>query len=150
MCNENCDDKDKNDEKPSYSSSSSVRSAKTMALKREWSLADETVYANKKQPSRVAKKMVSYCDKSDSELEFDEDGYEQSKTKSFNKKANATDSDSDEFKLGPNADDEDKSIAYDTVLSELESQDEEMMGLKRKKNSNVVSLTHTVGTGVRE
>ena len=121
-----------------------------MASKREWFLADETVYANKKQPSRVAKKMVSYCDKSDSELEFDEDGYKQSKTKSFNKKANATDSDSDEFKLSPNADDEDKSIAYDTVLSELESEDEEMMGLKRKKNSNVVSLTHTVGTGVRE
>ena len=116
-------------------------------LKRELSLADEKVYATKKQPSRVAKKTVSYCDTSDSELEFNEDGYERSKTKSFNKKANATNSDSDEFKLSPDADDEDKSLVYDTVLSEMESEDEEMIGLKRKKNSNVVILTHTVGTG---
>jgi hypothetical protein len=39
------------------------------------------------------------------------------------------------------------SITADTVLLEMESEDEEMIGLKRKKNSNVVSLTHTVGTG---
>ena len=30
----------------------------------------------------------------------------------------------------------------------MEPEDEEMIGLKRKKNSNVGSLTHTVGTGV--
>ncbi len=69
---------------------------------------------------RVAKETASYCDTSDSELEFDEDGYERSKTKSFNKKANATDSDIDEFELGPNADDKDESIAYNTMLSEME------------------------------
>ena len=81
----------------------------------------------------------SYCDTSDSELEFNKDGYKRSKTKSFKKKANATDRDSDEFELSPDA---------DTVLSEMESDDdEEMIELKRKKNSNMVSLTHTVGTG---
>jgi hypothetical protein len=53
------------------------------------------------RPSRVAKKTVSYCDTSDSELEFNEDG--RSKTKSFKKKANTTSSDSDEFELGPKA-----------------------------------------------
>jgi hypothetical protein len=37
-------------------------------------------------------------------LEFNEDGYERSKTKSFKKKANATNSDSDKFELGPKAD----------------------------------------------
>ena len=51
--------------------------------------------------SRVAKKTVSYCNTSDSELKFDEDGYKRSKTKSFKKKANAANSDSDEFELGP-------------------------------------------------
>ena len=81
----------------------------------------------------------------DSELVFEEDGYEWSKSNSFKKKA--TDSDSDEFELSPDAYDEDESIAADTVLSEMESVDEEMIGLKRKKNSSVVSLTHTVGTG---
>ena len=100
----------------------------TTVLKRELSLAD-TILLH------------------ELELEFNEDGYKRSKTKSFNKKANATNSDSDEFKLSPNADDEDKSLVYDTVLSEMESEDEEMIGLKRKKNSNVVTLTHTVGTG---
>ncbi len=59
----------------------------TTASKREWSLADEKVYATKKQPSRVAKKTLSYCDKSDSELEFNQDNYKRSKTKIFNKKA---------------------------------------------------------------
>ena len=106
--------------------------------KREFSFADL-------RPSRVAKKTVSYCDTSDSELEFDEDGYERFKTKSFKKKAYATDS--DEFELGPDAGVEDESITYVMLLSEMESEDEEMIGLKRKKNSNVVSLTHTVGTG---
>ena len=81
----------------------------------------------------------------DSELVFEEDGYEWSKSNSFKKEA--TDSDSDKFELSPEAYDEDESIAADTVLSEMESVDEEMLGLKRKKNSSVVSLTHTVGTG---
>jgi hypothetical protein len=39
----------------------------------------------------------------------------------------------DKFELGPNTDDKDESI--DTVLSEMESEDDEMIGLKRKKNS---------------
>jgi hypothetical protein len=108
--------------------------------KREFSFADV-------QPSRVTKKTVSYCDTSDLELEFDEDGYERFKTKSFKNKANATNSNSDEFELGPYADVEDESITYVMLLSEMESEDEEMIRLKRKKNSNVVSLTHTVGTG---
>jgi len=56
------------------------------------------------RPNRVAKKTVSYCNTSDSELKFDEDGYERSKTMSFKKKANATNSNSDEFELGPKAD----------------------------------------------
>ena len=42
--------------------------------KREFSFADM-------RPSRVAKKTVSYCDTSNSELKFDEVGYERSKTK---------------------------------------------------------------------
>jgi hypothetical protein len=42
--------------------------------KREFSFADM-------RPSRVAKKTVSYCDTNDSELKFDEVGYEWSKTK---------------------------------------------------------------------
>ena len=96
--------------------------------KREFSFADV-------RPSRVAKETVSYCDTSDSELEFDEDGYKRPKTKSFNKKANATDSDIDEFELGPDADYKDESITYNTMLSEMELEDEEMIGLKRKKNS---------------
>ncbi len=37
------------------------------------------------------------------------------------------------MELGPEA---------DTVLSEIESEDEEMIGLKRKKNSNVQTQTH--------
>ena len=114
-----------------FSSSSTTPSATKTALK--------------KQPSRVAK--VSYCNTSDSELENDEDGYE------FKKKAkakNAIDSDSNsiKFELGSDADDWDEAIAYDTVFLEMESEDDEMIGLKRKKNSNVVSLTHTVGTSV--
>ena len=75
-----------------------------------------TKKAPKKRPSRVTKKMVSYCNTSDSELEFDEDGYERFKTKSFKKKANATNSDSNEFELGPEA---------DTVLLEIESENED-------------------------
>ena len=100
------------------------------------------------RPSRVAKKTVSYCDTSDSELEFNEDRYEQSNTKSFKKKANAThNSDSDEFELGPEEDTSDSDEfkldpEADTMLSEIESEDEEMIGLKRKKNSNVQTQTH--------
>jgi hypothetical protein len=99
------------------------------------------------RPSRIAKKTVSYCNTSDSELEFGEDGYERSKTKSFKKKANATNSNSDEFKLGPEAytsdsDEFELDPEADTVLSEIELEDEEMIGLKRKKNSNVQTQTH--------
>jgi hypothetical protein len=98
MCNTNRNDEDKDGNATgAYTFSSSARSATTTALKREWPLADEKDCTTKKRPSRVAKKKVSYCDTSDSELEFDKDGYEQSKTKSFKKKANATNSDSDEF-----------------------------------------------------
>ncbi len=94
-------------------------------MKRERPLGDEKDYATKKRPSRVAKKTVSYCNTSDSELEVDEDGYERSKINSFNKKANSTNSDSDEFELGPKADtrDSDKfklGPEADTVLSEIE------------------------------
>ncbi len=56
--------------------------------KREWSLADVKVPATKKQPSRSAKKRVVYFDKSDLELESDEDGDEAPKKRSFKKKAN--------------------------------------------------------------
>jgi hypothetical protein len=83
-------------------------------------------------------------------LEFDKDGYERSKTKKFNKKANATNSDSNEFELPPPEADTSESNEFefeldpeaDTVLSEIESKDEEMIGLKRKKNSNVQTQTH--------
>jgi hypothetical protein len=128
MCNTNCNDEDKDGNATgAYSSSSSARSATTMALKREWPLADEKDYATKKQPSQVAKKTVSYCDTSDSELEFNEDGYKQSKTKNFKKKANAINSDSDEFELGPetdtsNSDEFELGSEADTVLSEIESE----------------------------
>ena len=109
--------------------------------KREFSFADV-------RPSRVPKKTVSYCDTSeDLELEFDEDGYKQPQTKSFKKKANATNSNSDEFELGPEAetsdsDEFDLGPEADIVLSEIESEDEEMIGLKRKKNSNMQTQTH--------
>jgi hypothetical protein len=104
------------------------------------------------RPSRVAKKTVTYCDTSDSELEFDNDGYKQSTTKSFKKKANATNSNSDEFELGPEADTSDSNefelgLKADTVLSKIESEDEKMIGLKRKKltakayTTGVVELT---------
>ena len=148
ICNANCNDEDKDGNVTgAYSSSSSTQSATTTALKRKWPLADEKDYATKKQPSRFAKKTASYCDTSGSELEFDEDGYERSKTKSFKKKANATNSDSDEFKLGPeadtsNSDEFELGPEADTVLSEIELEDEEMIGLKRKKNSNVQKQTH--------
>ena len=129
MCNanRNNEDKDGNATGAYSSSSSTARLATMMALKREWPLADEKYYATKKRPSRVAKKTVSYCNASDSGLEFDEDGYKQSKTKSFKKKANATSSNSDEFELGPEADtsDSDKfelGPEADTVLSEIESE----------------------------
>jgi hypothetical protein len=145
MCNANCKDEDKDGNATgAYFYSSSARSATMTALKREWPLA-----ASKKRPSRVAKKTVSYCDTSDSELEFDKDGYnERSKTKSFNKKANATNSsDSNKFELGPKADTSDSNKfeldpEADTMLLEIESEDEEMIGLKRKKNSNVQTQTH--------
>jgi len=83
-----------------FSSSSSTPSATKTALK--------------KRPSRVAKKTVSYCNTSNSELENDEDGYELKKKV----KANTIDSDSDEFELGSDADDKDEAIAYDPVFSE--------------------------------
>jgi len=143
MCNANRNDEDKaGNATGASSSSSSARSAMTTALKREWPLADEKDCTTKKR--RVAKKTVSYCD---SELEFNEDGYERSKTKSFKKKANATNSDSDEFKLGPeadtsNSDEFELGPEADTVLSEIELEDEEMIGLKRKKNSNVQKQMH--------
>jgi hypothetical protein len=113
MCSANCNDEDKDGNGTgAYSSSSSAPSATMTELKREWPLGDEKDYATKKRPSRVAKKTVSYCDTSDSELEFDKNGYKQSKTKSFKKKANATNSYSNEFELGPKA---------DSVLLEIES-----------------------------
>jgi hypothetical protein len=59
------------------------------------------VPATKKLPSRSAKKRVVYFDKSDSELESDEDGDEAPKKRSFKKKANATNN--NEFELGPDA-----------------------------------------------
>jgi hypothetical protein len=94
MCNATRNDENKDGKATgAYSSSSTAQSATTMVLKRKWPFADEKDYTTKKRPSRVAKKTVSYCGASDSELEFDEDGYERSKTKSFKKKANATSSD---------------------------------------------------------
>jgi hypothetical protein len=55
MCNANRDDKVKDGEKPSYStsssSSSSAKSAITMTSKREWSLVDEKDYATKDVPN---------------------------------------------------------------------------------------------------
>ena len=47
-----------------------------------------TKKAPKKQPSRVAKKTVSYCDTRDSDLQSDEDGDEALKKRSFKKIAN--------------------------------------------------------------
>ena len=57
------------------------------------------VSTTKKQPRRSAKKRVVYFDKSDSDLECDEDGNEAPKKRSFKMKSNATNN--DEFKLGP-------------------------------------------------
>jgi hypothetical protein len=54
----------------------------------DYSNSDRKVPATKKQPSRSAKKRVVYFDKSDSELESDEDGDEVSKKRSFEKIAN--------------------------------------------------------------
>jgi hypothetical protein len=42
------------------------------------------------------------------------------KKRSFKKKANGIDSDSNEFELCPDADDEDDFIVYDTVFLEME------------------------------
>ena len=78
---------------PRSATTSFPQSATTTASKREFSLADEKDYTTKKQPNRVTKKSVSYCDTSDPE-EFE----------SFKKKANTTNSNSDEFELGPEAD----------------------------------------------
>ena len=50
--------------------------------------SDRKVPATKKLPSRSAKKRVIYFDKSDSELESNEDDNEASKKRSFKKKAN--------------------------------------------------------------
>jgi hypothetical protein len=49
---------------------------------------DRKVPATKKRPSRSTKKRVVYFDKSNSELESDEDGNEASKKRSFKKIAN--------------------------------------------------------------
>ena len=128
MCNVNRNDEDKDDNATgAYSSSYSAQSATTTALKREWPLADKKDYITKKRPSWVTKKTVSYCDRSDSVLELDKDGYERSKTKSFKKKANATNSDSNKFEQGPEADTSDSDEIElgpeaDTVLSEIESE----------------------------
>ncbi len=54
----------------------------------DYSDSDRKVPATKKQPSRSAKKRVVYFDKSDWELESNEDGDEASKTRSFKKIAN--------------------------------------------------------------
>jgi hypothetical protein len=54
----------------------------------DYSDSDRKVPATKKIPSRSAKKRVVYFDKSDSELESDEDGNEASKKRSFKKIAN--------------------------------------------------------------
>ncbi len=43
---------------------------------------------------------------------------------SFKKKANASESDSDEFELGPDAEDEDESIAADTVPESVSEEEE--------------------------
>jgi hypothetical protein len=58
---------------------------------------------------------VVYFTKSNSETESNEDIDKAPKKRSFKKKANAIDSNSNEFDLGPNTDDEDESIAADTV-----------------------------------
>jgi hypothetical protein len=113
-----------------------------------------------RSPSRVAKKTASYCDTtSDSQLKFDKDGYEQSKTKSFKKKANATNSNSDEFKLGPeadtsNSDEFELGPEADTMLLEIESEaaikssvkssvgvDEQKLAAKPYTTGVVVELT---------
>ena len=62
---------------------------------------DRKVPVNKKLPSRSTKKRVVYSDKSDSELECNEDSNKAPKKRSFKKKANAIDS--DEFELRPDA-----------------------------------------------
>ena len=51
----------------------------------DYSDSDRKVPATKKIPSRSAKKRVVYFDKSDSELESDEDSDEVSKKRSFKK-----------------------------------------------------------------
>jgi hypothetical protein len=51
----------------------------------DYSNSDRKVPATKKRPSRSAKKRVVYLDKSDLELESDEDSDEASKKRSFNK-----------------------------------------------------------------
>ena len=58
------------------------------SIEMDYSDSDRKVPATKKRPSRSAKKRVVYFDKSDSELESDEDGNEASKKRSFKKKAN--------------------------------------------------------------
>jgi hypothetical protein len=58
---------------------------------------------------------VVYFTKSNLETESDEDIDKAPKKRSFKKKANAIDSNSDEFELGLNTNDEDESIAADTV-----------------------------------
>ena len=82
-------------------------------------------------------------------MEFDEDSYGNPRPRASRRRLTlpATNSVSDEFELGPEADTSDSDELElgpeaDTVLSEIESEDEEMIGLKRKKNSNVQTQTH--------
>ncbi len=76
------------------------------------------------RPCRSAKKRVVYYTKSDSETESDEDSDKAPKKRSIKKKTNAIDSDINEFKLGPNADDEDESIAADTLPKSVSEEEE--------------------------
>jgi hypothetical protein len=81
-------------------------------------------------------------------LEFDKDGYEQSKTKSFKKKANATNSDSNKFELGPEADTSDSEEfevdpEADTVLSEIESEDEDPIAVIFDEKDEVATKPST-------
>ncbi len=72
-----------------------------------------------------------YFTKSNLELESEDDGDEAPKKRSFNKKkANATDSNSDKFDLGPNADDENKYITANTLLESVSEAEDEEKGSK--------------------
>ncbi len=76
------------------------------------------------RPPRSVKKMVVYFTKSDLELESEDDGDKAPKKRSFMKKASTIDSDRLEFELGPDADDEDESIAAYTVPESVSEEEE--------------------------